>query len=100
MSNISEFQGKSPDELKGLAVSLKKELFNLRFQVATGELTNTARFREVRRDVARVKTLLNQPADAVAKPAKKAKVAKVAKEKPVAKTAAKKSTAKKKSSGE
>jgi large subunit ribosomal protein L29 len=98
MSNISEFQGKSSDELKTLSINLKKELFNLRFQVATGELTNTARFREVRRDVARVKTLLNQPAGSVvAKPAKvkKEKVAKVAKP-----AAAKKSTSKKKSSGE
>lgn len=54
----SELRGKSLDELKGQLVELKKELFNLRFQKATGELQNTARFRQVRRDVARVKTLL------------------------------------------
>jgi large subunit ribosomal protein L29 len=54
----SELRGKSADELKGQLVELKKELFNLRFQKATGELSNTARFRQVRRDVARVKTLL------------------------------------------
>jgi large subunit ribosomal protein L29 len=54
----SELRGKSVDELKGQLVDLKKELFNLRFQKATGELQNTARFRQVRRDVARVKTLL------------------------------------------
>lgn len=54
----SELRGKSVDELQGQLVELKKELFNLRFQKATGELQNTARFRQVRRDVARVKTLL------------------------------------------
>lgn len=54
----SELRGKSVDELKGQLVELKKELFNLRFQKATGELQNTARFRQVSRDVARVKTLL------------------------------------------
>lgn len=59
MTNIIEFRGKTADELKLLAASLKKELFNLRFQVASGELTNNARFRQVRHDVARVKTLLN-----------------------------------------
>lgn len=54
----SELRGKSVDELQGQLVELKKELFNLRFQKATGELQNTARFQQVRRDVARVKTLL------------------------------------------
>ena len=54
----SELRGKSVDELKGQLVELKKELFNLRFQKATGELQNSARFRQVSRDVARVKTLL------------------------------------------
>ena len=58
MTNITEYRGKSNDELKLLSASLKKELFNLRFQVASGELANTARFKEVRQDVARVKTLL------------------------------------------
>ena len=43
-----------------MMVDLKREQFNLRFQVASGQLTNTARFREVRRDVARVKTILSQ----------------------------------------
>lgn len=47
-----------PMSCKAELVELKKELFNLRFQKATGELENTARFRQVRRDVARVKTLL------------------------------------------
>ncbi len=102
MTNISEYRGKSNDELKELALSLKKELFNLRFQVASGEHTNSARFRDVRRDVARVKTLINEPAGQVA-PAKKAAKVKVAKEaKPAAEKAvkAKKTTTKKKESGE
>jgi large subunit ribosomal protein L29 len=98
MANIEELRGKSPDELKDMALSLKKELFNLRFQVASGELTNTARFRDVRRDVARVKTLLNEPKNGVA-PAKKAAKAPKVKEDKTAKAAKAKST-KKKVSGE
>ena len=80
MTNITEFRGKSNDELKTLSATLKKELFNLRFQVASGELSNNARFKEVRRDVARVKTLLNtkspEPKKTIAaKPAKAQKKA-------------------------
>ncbi len=56
----SELNGKSVDELKGLLNDLKKEQFNLRFQKATAQLENTARVRLVRRDIARVRTLLNQ----------------------------------------
>lgn len=58
--NMEELKGKSADELKDQLVALKKELFNLRFQKASGELENTARFKEVRRDVARIKTFINQ----------------------------------------
>ncbi|MEI6730045.1 MAG: 50S ribosomal protein L29 [Pseudomonadota bacterium] len=72
MTKIVDLRGKTSDELRSLSVSLKKELFNLRFQAASGELTNTYRFREVRRDVARVKTLLNEPAKSVNKLTKKA----------------------------
>ena len=50
------------DQLDDELVKLKKEQFNLRFQKATGQLENTARMRVVRRDVARVKTILNQKA--------------------------------------
>ena len=50
---------KSEDELKAELDSLKKEAFNLRFQQATGQLENTARVRQVRRSVARVKTILS-----------------------------------------
>ncbi|WGI22462.1 50S ribosomal protein L29 [Amylibacter sp. IMCC11727] len=57
-----ELRGKTPDELREQLVSLKKEAFNLRFQAATNQLENTARVRQVRRDVARVNTILNQKA--------------------------------------
>ena len=57
-----ELKTKTPDQLKDQLVALKKEAFNLRFQQATGQLENTARMRAVRRDVARVKTVLNQKA--------------------------------------
>lgn len=60
--DAQELKSKSPDELKDQLVSLKKEAFNLRFQAATGQMENTARMRAVRRDVARVKTILNQKA--------------------------------------
>ncbi|MHA6344667.1 50S ribosomal protein L29 [Roseivivax sp. CAU 1761] len=60
--NASELRDKTPDELRDQLVQLKKEAFNLRFQQATGQLENTARMRSVRRDVARVKTVLNQKA--------------------------------------
>ena len=48
---------KSLDQLKDELVKLKKEQFNLRFQRATGQLENTARVRQVRRDIARIKTV-------------------------------------------
>lgn len=57
---MEDLNGKQRDELKALVVAKKKELFNLRFQQASGELSNTARFKEVRRDVARIRTALSQ----------------------------------------
>ncbi|MGR3250507.1 MAG: 50S ribosomal protein L29 [Paracoccus sp. (in: a-proteobacteria)] len=60
--DAQELKSKTPDQLKDQLVALKKEAFNLRFQAATGQLENTARMRTVRRDVARVKTILNQKA--------------------------------------
>ena len=59
-------RAKSDDELREDVLSLKKEAFNLRFQRATGQLENTARVREVRRDVARVKSILNERARSAA----------------------------------
>jgi large subunit ribosomal protein L29 len=60
--DASELKSKTPDQLRDQLVALKKEAFNLRFQQATGQLENTARMRAVRRDVARIKTVLNQKA--------------------------------------
>jgi len=55
-----DLRTKSPDELTDQLASLKKEQFNLRFQRATGQLEKTARIREVRRDIARIKTVATQ----------------------------------------
>tara|TARA_A100001037_G_C14990373_1_gene562308 strand:- start:784 stop:984 length:201 start_codon:yes stop_codon:yes gene_type:complete len=55
---IDEVRGMTPDQLRDELLNLKKEAFNLRFQQAIGQLENTARMREVRRDIARVKTVL------------------------------------------
>ena len=60
--NAQELSAKTPDQLRDELVALKKEAFNLRFQQATGQLENTARMRAVRRDVARIQTVLNQKA--------------------------------------
>ena len=56
----SELRDKSVDQLDDELVKLKKEQFNLRFQAATGQLENTARVRQVRRDIARIKTLMTE----------------------------------------
>lgn len=61
-----ELKTKTPDQLRDSLVALKKEAFNLRFQQATGQLENTARMRAVKRDVARIMTVLNQKAAAAA----------------------------------
>ncbi|MCB1481587.1 MAG: 50S ribosomal protein L29 [Rhodobiaceae bacterium] len=55
-------KGMTPDQLKDELVKLKKEQFNLRFQQATGQLENTARVRQVRREIALVKTIINDKA--------------------------------------
>lgn len=54
---LSDLRVMSSDQLQDELVKLKKEQFNLRFQRATGQLENMARVREVRRDIARVKTI-------------------------------------------
>ncbi len=59
-----ELRGKTQDQLKEQLLDLKKEQFNLRFQKASGQLENTARVREVRRDIARIKTVLAATANA------------------------------------
>jgi large subunit ribosomal protein L29 len=58
----SEVRAKTGDELREQLLELKKEQFNLRFQKATGQLENTARVRQVRRDIARIKTILGERA--------------------------------------
>ena len=64
--DANELREKTPDQLRDELTNLKKEAFNLRFQQATNQLENTARMREVRRNVARVKTILNEKAAAAA----------------------------------
>ncbi len=60
--SAQELRDKTPDQLRDDLVQLKKEAFNLRFQQATSQLENTARMRQVRRQAARVKTILNEKA--------------------------------------
>ena len=60
----SEVKAMTADELNDKLASLKKEQFNLRFQKATGQLEKTARVQEVRRDIARIKTIARQKAAA------------------------------------
>ena len=62
--NASDLRDKTPDQLRDELANLKKESFNLRFQQASGQLENTARMRAVKRDTARVKTVLNEKAAA------------------------------------
>lgn len=57
-----DVRAKTDDELKGELEKLAKEAFNLRFQKAGGQLENTTRVRQVRRDIARVKTILGERA--------------------------------------
>ncbi len=64
--DANELREKTPDQLRDELANLKKEAFNLRFQQATNQLENTARMRQVRRDAARVKTILNEKAAAAA----------------------------------
>ena len=98
MTRFEEFVGKTPDQLGDDLVKLKKEQFNLRFQRASGQLENTARIRVVRRDIARIMTVLSKKGGsaaavhgAVAAPgAKKAKAAPKTKAKTETKEAAKK----------
>ena len=57
LHKASDVRAKTPDELKALLLDLRKEQFNLRFQRATGQQEGTGRVREVRREIARVKTI-------------------------------------------
>jgi large subunit ribosomal protein L29 len=56
------FRSQTADELKAKLIDLKKEQFNLRFKVASGEMENPARMQTVRREIARIKTVLGEKA--------------------------------------
>ena len=56
----ADIRAMSPDQMDDAVLNLKKERFNLRFQRATGQLENTSRMREARRDIARIKTVAAQ----------------------------------------
>ena len=64
---LESLNDKSVEELRAELVTSKKELFNLRFQNATNQLDNTARIREVRKNIARIQTVVTQRANKVAK---------------------------------
>jgi large subunit ribosomal protein L29 len=57
MTKASDLRAQTTDQLRDNLTQLKKEQFNLRFQKATGQLEKTARVRQVRRDIARIKTI-------------------------------------------
>jgi large subunit ribosomal protein L29 len=63
----SDMRAKTPDELSTMLLDLRREQFNLRFQRATGQQENTSRVRVVRRDIARVKTILAERTRSAAK---------------------------------
>ena len=72
MTKIADVRAKTADELKGMLLDLRKEQFNLRFQRATGQLEATGRIKVVRRDIAKVKTVLGERDRAAAAEQKKA----------------------------
>ncbi|MBD5479450.1 MAG: 50S ribosomal protein L29 [Lachnospiraceae bacterium] len=61
---VEDLRNKSEAELANELVAAKKELFNLRFQNATNQLDNTARIKEVRKNIARIQTIMTQKANA------------------------------------
>ena len=61
---IDEIRGMTPDQLSDTLINLKKEQFNLRFQAATGQIEKTHRVNEIRKDIARIKTVLRSKAAA------------------------------------
>ena len=66
-TKISDLKAKSDDQLAESLGELKREAFNLRFQAATGQMEKASRVREVRREIARIKTLQGERARAAAK---------------------------------
>ena len=67
MATTEDLRGKTDDQLNADLTDLKKEQYNLRFQAATNQLTNPARIKEVRRTIAKIKTLQNERAATAAK---------------------------------
>ncbi|HTR15674.1 MAG TPA: 50S ribosomal protein L29 [Acetobacteraceae bacterium] len=67
MTKPADIRAKTPDELNTLLLDLRKEQFNLRFQRATGQMEGVSRVRQVRRDIARVKTILAEKQVSAAK---------------------------------
>jgi large subunit ribosomal protein L29 len=67
VNKATDVRAKTPDELSTLLLDLRKEQFNLRFQRATGQQEGTARMRQVRREIARVKTIAAEKQRSVAK---------------------------------
>ena len=61
---VNDLKAKNAAELNELLVAAKKELFNLRFQNATNQLDNTARIKEVRKNIARIQTIITEKANA------------------------------------
>ena len=61
---VQELRGKSVEELNEELVAAKKELFNLRFQNATNQLENTSRIKEVRKNIARIQTVITEASKA------------------------------------
>jgi large subunit ribosomal protein L29 len=61
---VDDIRAMTPDQMDDAILNLKKERFNLRFQRATGQLENTSRMKEARRDIARIKTIAAQKRDA------------------------------------
>ena len=61
---VEDLKGKSAAELNNELVAAKKELFNLRFQNATNQLDNTSRIKEVRKNIARIQTVISEQAKA------------------------------------
>ncbi len=62
IQSLKDYRAKSAAELQDELVAAKKELFNLRFQNATNQLSNTARIQEVRKNIARIETVLREQA--------------------------------------
>ncbi|HWU12900.1 MULTISPECIES: 50S ribosomal protein L29 [unclassified Caulobacter] len=64
MTKIADIRGMTPDQLAEQLLNLKKEQFNLRFQAATGQVEKTHRVGEIRKEIARIKTVLRAKAAA------------------------------------